>query len=407
MLTPPSPSLSSSSTPRVSRFFEDDSPGVLATRSPDLSVREASRRSVHVGDKLVNWARPIKSEKESGGSLYSGQSSCIVRLFGASSQRNRRVNRLQPPISPPSSPDEGPLTPTPILSLNECEIPSHSWSVTSKGTGLGVFGIAEWDTPLIAHEESYTKQPELLSIELASPSLESVDTTPKVPSVQSRRIQYNAESLGTLGSPTTLSELRRLRQAAVELQNEAQRPMKPAAPKEKAIKRKAVPKILVSDIAESSACVYIDATPASPKRTFASRRRPRPSTVYQLSSTAEVATPEISPRIGSLPFQIPARQTSRLETHPMSRISSESDDTPESEGSTVRSRSETSSISDQLGTPPLDATFCRDGIVGGLLVGVEDGLENLSLAAEMDKRFEFDLQSKGEVRKGLSRILNW
>lgn len=255
-----------------------------------------------------------------------------------------------------------------------------------EGKGLGVFGVAEWDAAYI--EQDTPKQSQTHNIDLASPSIDCIELATPTP-----RSRASAQTLNTLASPSTLDELAGLRQAALDLETEARRPMKPAAPKEKRIKRKAVPVLFQADF--ESTCVYIDAT-VPIKKAFSMRHPNRPR-----SRTSYVAPPpQISPRVASLPFSIPERRTS----NELSALSdSESSFGSRSGSSRIRSNSSTSSASDdvatpQSGTPPLGAEK--------LLLDVEQEVEKLTLGTDFVKRFEVD-SNKGrtDFKKGFSRLL--
>ncbi|WRT68520.1 uncharacterized protein IL334_005496 [Kwoniella shivajii] len=248
------------------------SPQVLS--SPRLSVKKessAARKSVQFGSEKnsgsVNWARPLRVEKDPIASM---------RIFGASLQRSRRLNRS--PAPSPSSSDDEPLTPSPVTpsSDDNVQIPLRGWSVFSSAKGLGVSGVAEWDTPITQSRESaletipdFTFEPLDLcsSSSSTTPPKSSVglprsiskpllrQTPPTQITISNPRMLATSQSLNSFSSPSNLQELRNLRQAATVLETEARRPIRPLAPnsskdvpRERRIKRKAVPSIAESDI---------------------------------------------------------------------------------------------------------------------------------------------------------------
>ncbi|WWC93464.1 hypothetical protein V866_000298 [Kwoniella sp. B9012] len=295
------------------------SPQVLSSPKLGLGVKKDSsaRRSVQYREKsAVNWARPLRVVEEDP--IVS------MRIFGASLQRSRRLNRSSAP-SPCSSDDE-PLTPSPVTpsstaSDDNVQVPLRGWSVFSSAKGLGVSGVAEWDTP-VAQLRELSLEPlpdfafEPLNIPLSSiitkksisstttkqknnnlprsiskptliqapPILNATASTP----VSHSRILATSQSLNSFSSPSNLAELRSLRQAAVVLENEAKRPIRssPSCPsgqikdvvagqRERKIKRKAVPSIAESDIIDyysTSTCSSItaSATPSSSSCTSSS-----------------------------------------------------------------------------------------------------------------------------------------
>ncbi|WVW85504.1 hypothetical protein I302_107542 [Kwoniella bestiolae CBS 10118] len=292
----------------------DESPQVQVLSSPQsalgLGVRRDSssaRRSVQFEKSAVNWARPLRVVEE--------DPVISMRIFGASLQRSRRLNRS--PAPSPSSSDDEPLTPSPVTpsstnSDDNVHVPQRGWSVFSSAKGLGVSGVAEWDTDTpITPIRALSLEPlpdfafEPLNIPSSS-SLSSISTKKSSASTKSKsglprsiskpiliqppsihhipnistpisnsRILATSQSLNSFSSPSNLAELRNLRQAAVVLENEAKRPMRPSpscgqikdTQRERKIKRKAVPSIAESDIIDyysTSSCSSITAsTPSS------------------------------------------------------------------------------------------------------------------------------------------------
>ncbi|KAK6910786.1 hypothetical protein I203_104819 [Kwoniella mangroviensis CBS 8507] len=292
------------------------SPQVLSSPKLGLGVKKDSsaRRSVQYREKsAVNWARPLRVVEEDP--IVS------MRIFGASLQRSRRLNRSSAP-SPCSSDDE-PLTPSPVTpsstaSDDNVQVSLRGWSVFSSAKGLGVSGVAEWDTPVTPLRElSLEPLPDFAFEPLNIPSsisLSSITTKKSTTSTTSKqknnnlprsiskpiliqappildatastpisnsRILATSQSLNSFSSPSNLAELRNLRQAAVVLENEAKRPIRPspscpsgqikdvvAGQRERKIKRKAVPSIAESDIVDyysTSSCSSLTAstTPSS------------------------------------------------------------------------------------------------------------------------------------------------
>ncbi|WVQ68383.1 uncharacterized protein L199_006591 [Kwoniella botswanensis] len=299
------------------------SPQVLSSPKLGLGVKKDSsaRRSVQYREKsAVNWARPLRVVEEDP--IVS------MRIFGASLQRSRRLNRSSAP-SPCSSDDE-PLTPSPVTpsstaSDDNVQVPLRGWSVFSSAKGLGVSGVAEWDTPVTQLRElSLEPLPDFAFEPLNIPSSSSLSSiitkksttstttkqknnnlprsiskpisiqAPPIPNatastpVSHSRILATSQSLNSFSSPSNLAELRSLRQAAVVLENEAKRPIRssPSCPsgqikdvvagqRERKIKRKAVPSIAESDIIDyysTSTCSSITAstTPSSSSCTSSS-----------------------------------------------------------------------------------------------------------------------------------------
>ncbi|WWD19173.1 hypothetical protein CI109_103631 [Kwoniella shandongensis] len=297
------------------------SPKVLSSPRTELR-KKAARRSVQIGgDKTtstVNWARPLRvgperdlKEEEEGEdfdttSTLNSDSNNLMRIFGASLQRSRRLNRSPLPSPTSSSPcsEGGPLTPSPIIATPEgpspSEAPQRGWSVMmSQGKGLGVSGVAAWDTPLTTPSREldmeFNFEPITLLPSAPSPSSppaaasfspntdtpnrrpvtltpspttsrssETID--PRVVDVglagPTARILSTSQSLNSFSSPSNLEELRILRRAAVDLEAEARRPIRPTdvgstsqtkdvigPQRERKIKRKAVPSMIDSDLA--------------------------------------------------------------------------------------------------------------------------------------------------------------
>lgn len=212
-----------------------------------------------------------------------------MRLFGASLQRSRRLGRQPYPSPNSSSSEEEPLTPSPVLPLpmrEDPELPIRCWSIGASAKGLGVSGVAEWDTPVTPLRELCESASDghlFEPLHLASTSSTTTSTTsaltsplkrphaptpsPSKPAVQitppNQRILATSQSLNSFSSPSTLLELQHLRQAASELETEARKPIRVGTlsretPRERKIKRKAVP-----SIAEESALVDY-ASSASP-----------------------------------------------------------------------------------------------------------------------------------------------
>ncbi|WWC63412.1 uncharacterized protein I303_106013 [Kwoniella dejecticola CBS 10117] len=309
--------------------LDEDSPQVLS--SPKLGVSKLNqRKSVQFGKETensrVNWARPLRVEQDPAISM---------RIFGASLQRSRRLNRS--PAPSPSSSDDEPLTPSPVTpsSDDNVQIPQRAWSVyPTSAKGLGVSGVAEWDetpvTPLRETALDGTPGFGFGSLDLPSPS-SLLSLTPPPPkkavpkaglprsiskpiispplhlssksSSSNLRILATSQSLNSFSSPSNLQELRNLRQAAGVLENEAKRPIpvpaqiKPSpsssqiSQRERKIKRKAVPSIAESDIIDLYAgSTASSTTSASPNSTLATPN----SSAYSSSSPESSLTSSCS-----------------------------------------------------------------------------------------------------------------
>ncbi|KAK4689816.1 hypothetical protein P7C73_g258, partial [Tremellales sp. Uapishka_1] len=204
-----------------------------------------------------------------------------------------------------------PVTPDDSDTSFSGPLPNHGWAVAVEGKGLGVSGVVAWDTP----------------------RKNSTD-----------RILTSSQSLDCFTSPTTLNELRSLRRAAVNLMDEAKRPMKVGAPRENKIRRKAVPSVVeIEDDGYSPSHFHRISAPVLP----------------------------MSPRMTSLPFVVPPRHTSQQRY----------------------SGSSSSSVSDQPITPGSSQQF---------VLQVNEGLKRFELAER-----DLELQNQGTLkhRRGLSRFL--
>lgn len=230
---------------------------------------ESQRGSVHVDKhRLISWARPFKGESNPS----------PVQLFGHSAQRSRRVKKhasassmdLSYPSPASSSSDEENLPLTPAAP--ESEVCNPTWMVSSDCTGLGVKGLKEFDMFSIETSESrigmkqsasfndaQTPSPLPMVYELASPigstsALTSSDLADRRQGATPARLLTSSLSLGALGSPSNITELRQLQQAAVDLEHEARQPFNLNLPRERErrIRRKAVPVVLEEDISECS-----------------------------------------------------------------------------------------------------------------------------------------------------------
>jgi hypothetical protein len=151
--------------------------------------------------------------------------------------------------SPSSSSDESPTTPAPSTPTSEDapELASSSdWNAffAPKLAGLGVSGIDALDTL----QNEITSAPAKSNIPesrfCVPPKL--ARTLSKRAETESSACSFNlANPLNLLSSPSTLAELATLRQAAVDLETEAKKPLRTSflnlRMKEKRIRRKAVP----------------------------------------------------------------------------------------------------------------------------------------------------------------------
>ncbi|WWC71460.1 uncharacterized protein I206_105417 [Kwoniella pini CBS 10737] len=289
--------------------LDGNSPQVLS--SPKSGVKKLNqRRSVQFGKETekssVNWARPLRVEQDPAISM---------RIFGASLQRNRRLNRS--PVPSPSSSDDEPLTPSPVTPSADdaVQIPHRGWSVYPSARGLGVSGVAEWDdAPEAPLEESILDKIQdfgfdSLGLPLSTSSISTLTPPPPPkkhiksnlprsiskpiisPSIQlsskssssNLRILATSQSLNSFSSPSNLQELRNLRQAAVVLENEAKKPIhmycsinsspsfNQIGQRERKIKRKAVPSIAESDIIDlyAGSTSSQSSTSTSPNSTLA------------------------------------------------------------------------------------------------------------------------------------------
>ncbi|WVF67549.1 hypothetical protein IAT40_002306 [Kwoniella sp. CBS 6097] len=264
---------------RPSDELQLGSPRVLT--SPRLGGKRdsgAARKSVQFGEKsAVNWARPLRVDREQNQESELDPLSSM-RIFGASLQRSRRLNRS--PVPSPSSSDDEPLTPSPVTpSVDESvQVSSRGWSVFTSAKGLGVSGVAEWDPPVTPLRDfSLEALPDFAFEPLDLSPATSSTTPPKRPTGLPRsyskpilhraqtqtqitppnpRILATSQSLNSFSSPSNLDELRSLKQAAVLLETEARKPIRPNfgakdTQRERRIKRKAVPSIVESDLLES------------------------------------------------------------------------------------------------------------------------------------------------------------
>ncbi|WVR09494.1 hypothetical protein IAU60_006562 [Kwoniella sp. DSM 27419] len=278
------------------------------------------RRSVQLGETAaVNWARPLRVEQEASSSM---------RIFGASSQRDRRLNRY--PAPSPSSSDDEPLTPSPVTPSadDSAAVLTRAWSVFSSAKGLGVSGVAEWDPPVTPMRElslnplsdsvfepleyspatsAITPPKRPVALTRTEPVQKPVTGIPRsqtlaqvapLPSPSNLNLLVTSQSLNSFSSPSTLEELRNLRQAASLLESEAKKVNKPnvAGLAERKIKRKAVPSLVDEDRMEARESTAVaDAAPVdqlagSFGASFGSGRQGPPST----SSPASVTTPSSS-----------------------------------------------------------------------------------------------------------------
>ncbi|OCF32756.1 hypothetical protein I317_02121 [Kwoniella heveanensis CBS 569] len=377
LLSTPERSRSSSPCPVTSDRPSDElqlgSPRVLT--SPRLGVKRdsgAARKSVQFGEKsAVNWARPLRVDREQEQEPELDPISSM-RIFGASLQRSRRLNRS--PVPSPSSSDDEPLTPSPVTPSadDSVQVSARGWSVFTSAKGLGVSGVAEWDPPVTPLRElSLEALPDFAFEPLDLSPVTSSTTPPKRPTglprsfskpilhqTQSQntpsnpRILATSQSLNSFSSPSNLDELRTLKQAAVLLETEARKPIRPLngskdTQRERKIKRKAVPSIIESDLLESSPASSIapsssasspdsDFGPAHPRRSSlievmtVPRQLPgmgnaifsRHRQLYQ-NHSASRSVIEVSPRAKSLsvvPIVVPPRVSSPPATSSPSRF---------------------------------------------------------------------------------------
>ncbi|WVQ95079.1 hypothetical protein IAU59_002172 [Kwoniella sp. CBS 9459] len=266
---------------RPSDELQLGSPRVLTSpRSGSKRDSGAARKSVQFGEKsAVNWARPLRVGREQERTAEPDPVSSM-RIFGASLQRSRRLNRS--PVPSPSSSDDEPLTPSPVTPSAadvSVQVPSRGWSVFTTAKGLGVSGVAEWDPPVtplrelsletlpdfafepldLSPETSSTTPPKRnngLPRSFSKPILHPTQSQPQI-TPPNPRILATSQSLNSFSSPTNLDELRSLKQAAVLLETEARKPIRPLigakdTQRERKIKRKAVPSIVESDLLEAS-----------------------------------------------------------------------------------------------------------------------------------------------------------
>ncbi|KAK8854681.1 hypothetical protein IAR55_003420 [Kwoniella newhampshirensis] len=286
-----------SSLGQPAEISTSDSPKVLSSPRTELR-KKAARRSVQIGggektSTTVNWARPLRVEQEhlvQESDIYISpfeESNNLMRIFGASLQRSRRLNRstLPSPASSSPSSEVGPLTPSPVIAASKespGNAPQRAWSVMmAQGKGLGVSGVVAWDTPLTTPSreldiefnfEPLTLLPSATSSSISprtsTPSQRPVTLTPSPSSRSSStmerpdggqgpnaRLLATSQSLNSFSSPANLEELQILRRAAVELAAEARRPIRSTesshvpgrdvtSQKERKIKRKAVPSMM-------------------------------------------------------------------------------------------------------------------------------------------------------------------
>ena len=355
------------------------SPKILSSPSKKL----AERRLVNLHESSsVNWARPFRVEQELSKreSLMSVQSADdLVHLFGASSQRSRRLNRTMPQTSPFPSPvssseEDAPLTPSSFNAHHTPDLSAAMWDCAATGQSLGMPGIGGWESHLadyFDHCGAVTLSP------TSSPSF--------------MRPLSSSTSFSSLASPSTLDELRSFRQAALDFETDAWQPTGTAV-KEKKIKRKPVPAVDASDLAPrplSSPNLLVESPrfislrdlptelPIFPRQRQVSLGRPS-RTVYQ-THYATQSVIEISPRSASLPFSIPTRVTSHRPASPSS----------------------SSTLSDQPITPTSEKEAFFDKMDGGLRRLGTDGMQEQRYEAQEVKVASHNHQHK----RGLSRFL--
>lgn len=229
------------------------SPIVLA--SPDSSPNKEERKSVQVArSSTLNWARPLQFDRDSSEQTpfsCQARADSIVRIFGVSLQRTKRMNRQSPSFStstsestplpsPVSSSDEVPLTPSPIIQSSPHHAQSQTWSTRPIGKGLGV-GMAEWDSsPMRDYFSSRYSSDSIPEDSIASTTPSTGSSTP---SYSSPKFMSSSQSLTYFASPTNLAELDQLRQAAGEMETEAKRSL--TNPTKRVVRRKAVPRLSV------------------------------------------------------------------------------------------------------------------------------------------------------------------
>ncbi|WWC90604.1 uncharacterized protein L201_005540 [Kwoniella dendrophila CBS 6074] len=360
----------SSLSARKSIQFGKDKHSSTSPSSPSSSLSSSSPKKSSSVSTAVNWARPLRVTKEKDSKQDQLQESIAsMRIFGASLQKSRRLNNKTPTedlsatatASPCSSSDDedsissSPITPSTDINDNikDLQIESRGWSVFgSSAKGLGVSGVAEWDTPVctpireLSLEEtlpqfdfshiipitipSSTSSSSLASSSItpppipkkgssssstsaatlprsvSKPVLKQSSTTMNLSSIADSplsccnpRILATSQSLNSFSSPSNLAELRNLRQAAIVLENEARKPIPINSgsttttavtkenPRERKIKRKAVPSIAESDIIDyystsSSSCANSTSSSSSPSSSLAT-----PTSSIQISSSPE------------------------------------------------------------------------------------------------------------------------
>lgn len=224
--------------------------------------------------------------------------------------------------------------------------------------------MGEWDSPL----SEYSDESEGTFTRL-TPSPTPPSPTPPSQSFHSPNplsIISTSASFSSLNSPTTLDELRYLRQAALDLEKEAKQPFRSPVVERK-IKRKAVPSLELStsqpatfsDLPDPCDSGIIPRPASVVDQVSASRVASRPTSLYELipdiptdpptfhnrqSSYSPIASPssspfyqnhkatrsviEVSPRTVSPPFSIPTRNTSHRSASSSSPSSSGGPTTP-------------------------------------------------------------------------------
>ena len=248
--------------------------------------------------------------------------------------RNRRVDRANlAPIPSPQSPfDAAPITPSLDTARRSAEHVPGERKPGKPAKGLGVAGVAEWDSPL----SDYLDPSEADSV--------STESSPE-PSEHSDVTSASASFL-SLSSPNTLDELRSLREAALALEREARSPFRESpAPvaSQRMTKRKAVP---IFDEAAAAVSSITLSRPASLLDPFAFPKHNHEAPLRQpfyRNAGLEGTAPEVSPRSVSLPLHSTPR------THRSDNSSS------------------SSSWSEQPITPTLDKTAFIDHVEIGLL----------------------------------------
>ena len=192
--------------------------------------RRREKRSEAIGHKgNVNWARPIFISDDA--TSESRRPTCLCQsqprrelttgpIFGTSAQRSRRLNKtstivpLTTPSPSASSSEDEPTTPKTPVSLSALAPPKWTLPRVSDGTGLGLGPEGQWTDGIMSPSAGRLDESK------AQPTSSSGSSVRSSRASSERRALSASDSLVELSTPTTLAELRDLRQAALELEEQ-------------------------------------------------------------------------------------------------------------------------------------------------------------------------------------------